>query len=51
MFTTDQYLAALIALKSQKQTMALSNGFEMLKAHYRSAGRLISATRLSVVVY
>lgn len=50
MFTTDQYLAALIALKSQKQTMALSNGFEMLKAHYRSAGRLISATRLSEAI-
>lgn len=50
MFTTDQYLAALIALKSQKQTTALSHGFEMLRAHYRSTGRQISATRLSEAV-
>ncbi|WP_454834241.1 HNH endonuclease [Pseudomonas lini] len=50
MFSADQYMAALMELGNQKQTVALSNGFEMLKAHYRSAGRLISATRLSEAV-
>lgn len=49
MFSADQYMAALIGLSHQKQTVTLSNGFAMLKAHYRSAGRLISATRLSKV--
>lgn len=50
MFSADQYMAALIKLSNQEQTLELSNGFEMLKAHYRSSARLISATRLSEAV-
>ncbi|RRV70136.1 HNH endonuclease [Stutzerimonas stutzeri] len=50
MVPAEQYAAALTELAKEEQTLELRNGLEMLKAHYRSSGRLISATRLAEAV-
>lgn len=46
MITVEQYKQALAELAND-QSKLMQNGFAMLKANYRSPGRLISATRLS----
>ena len=43
MITVEQYKQALAELAND-QSKLMQNGFAMLKANYRSPGRLISAT-------
>ncbi len=47
MITVEQFKSALAEHRKNESTL-INNGFQMLKAHYRSPGRLISATRLSL---
>lgn len=46
MISVERYRAALAEL-AKEESKLVQNGFAMLKANYRSPGRLISATRLS----
>lgn len=47
MVSVERYKAALSEL-AKEDSKLVQNGFAMLKANYRSPGRLISATRLSL---
>jgi hypothetical protein len=47
MVSVERYMAALSELANEDSKL-IQNGFAMLKANYRSPGRWISATRLSL---